>query len=107
MFCFDPLADIAILDEHCNLALHAVPPEILLQILVHLGSTGVDRIQSLVGFLHNQLLELRIRRDAETSLVPEDTFRINGESKDFFLIQPSLDAFDTLVALLCFLDLIP
>src|SRR3954468_23015871 len=40
-----------------NIPLHTSPPKALLEILIHLGATGVDRQLGIVGLLHDDLSE--------------------------------------------------
>jgi hypothetical protein len=46
------------------LSLHAMPPKLLLQVLVHFGTSRVNRIGSIMGLLQNELLQLIDARDA-------------------------------------------
>src|SRR5688572_32034834 len=39
----------------CDFPLHSIPPEFLLQILIHLLTARVNRIGCLMGFLEDQL----------------------------------------------------
>jgi hypothetical protein len=61
---FDALADITLGDVKGYFPLHTVPPKLFLQVLVHFGASGVDRIQGVVGFLQNKLLQLLNVQDA-------------------------------------------
>jgi hypothetical protein len=44
MFCLNALTNVAPGNEECNITLHAMPPKGLLEILIHLGSSGVNGI---------------------------------------------------------------
>jgi hypothetical protein len=54
IFCLDPLTTVASGHILCYLSFHTVPPESLLQVLVHFLATRVYRICCLMGFLENQ-----------------------------------------------------
>jgi hypothetical protein len=54
MFCLDPLTTVASGHILCYLSFHSVPPESLLQVLVHFLATRVYRIHCLMSFLENQ-----------------------------------------------------
>ena len=56
MFGFDYVAGVAAGDMVHNVLLHARPPKYLFQILVHLGTSGVNGIGGLMGFLEDLLL---------------------------------------------------
>jgi hypothetical protein len=64
VFSPDALADITPGDVKGYFPLHTVPPELFLQVLVHFGASGMDRIRGVVGFLQNKLLQLLNIRDA-------------------------------------------
>jgi hypothetical protein len=64
VFSFDALANITSGDVEGYFPLHTVPPKLFLQVLVHFGASGVDRIRGVVGFLQNKLLQLLNVRDA-------------------------------------------
>jgi hypothetical protein len=53
-----------------NFSLHTVPPKPFLQVLVHLGASGMNRIGSIMGLLQNELLQLLDARDAEAAIIP-------------------------------------
>jgi hypothetical protein len=60
----DTLTDIAPSNIKGYLSLHAMPPKLLSQVLVHLGASWVNRIGSIMGLLQNELLQLIDARDA-------------------------------------------
>ena len=60
MFSFDSLAYVTLSDGSGYLSLHAMPLESLLQVLIHLGSSGVDGIRGFMSFLQDQILELNL-----------------------------------------------
>jgi hypothetical protein len=64
MLGFDALTNVAAGDKEGYLSLHTVPPKLSLQVLVHLGASGVNRIRSIMGLLQNGLLQLLDVRNA-------------------------------------------
>jgi hypothetical protein len=64
VFSLDALANITPGDVKGYFSLHTVPPKLFLQVLVHFGAFGMDRIRGVVGFLQNKLLQLLDVRDA-------------------------------------------
>jgi hypothetical protein len=55
VLCLDPPTTITHIDMLCDFSLHSVPPEFLLQILIHLLTARVNRIGCLMSFLEDQL----------------------------------------------------
>jgi hypothetical protein len=100
------LVHIASGNEKGYLSLHTVPPELLLQILVHLGSSRVDLVGGVVGFLHDELFEVFNIRHTQPSIVPQNSFGINRETRNFLPIHPTLDTLNTFMSHLSFHDLI-
>jgi hypothetical protein len=43
-----------------NFSLHSCPPEILLQVLVHLIGSWMDRVSRAMGFIHYFTTELKV-----------------------------------------------
>src|SRR5215216_2536877 len=105
MFRFDSLTDITLGDVASDFSLHLVPPKLLLQILIHLCSSGVDRIKSIMSFLHDNLLQLRICWHTDTSFVPQNSFFVFCESRYLSCTNTMFDSVDTFISLLGFLDL--
>jgi hypothetical protein len=70
MFSLNFFSDITSGDKECNVPLHSVPPKGVFQILVHFGPSRVNRIGGIVGFLHNEILQVWDTRNAEASVVP-------------------------------------
>jgi hypothetical protein len=54
----NPLADITLRDISYNFLLHASPPKVLFQILVHLGTIGVHREFGQMGLIQYLLTML-------------------------------------------------
>src|SRR5215216_545705 len=105
MSCLDSLTYITLGDIASHLSLHLMPPKLLFQILVHLRSSGVDRIKSIMSFLHDNLLQLRICWHTDTAFVPQNSFFIFGESRYLSCTNMMFDSVDTFISLLGFLDL--
>src|SRR4051795_8505096 len=65
MSCLDSLTYITLGDIASDFSLHLMPPKLFLQILIHLRSSGVDRIESIMGFFQNtpSILSLLVHRD--------------------------------------------
>ena len=57
MLCFDHVAHMATRDEVRDFSPHITPPEDLLQVLVHLRTSGVDGVCGSMRFLEDLLLE--------------------------------------------------
>jgi hypothetical protein len=64
MLGLDALTDVAPGNIEGYFSLHIVPPKLFLQVLVHLGASGMNRIRSIMGLLQNELLQLLDVRDA-------------------------------------------
>jgi hypothetical protein len=58
------LADVTSSDKESYISLHTVPPKMFLQVLVHFGASGVNRIRGIMGLRQNKLLQLLDARDA-------------------------------------------
>ncbi len=63
MLCFHPSTYITFIYELSNLTLHTGPPERLLQVMVHLGTTRMNRKQRIMSFFHDHLPEITFRDD--------------------------------------------
>jgi hypothetical protein len=77
VFGLDTLTDITLRNVEIYLSLHTMPPELLFQVLVHLGASWVDRVRSIVGLFQNQLLQLIVVGDAQASVIPQHTLVVN------------------------------
>src|SRR3954470_19931594 len=71
MYRLDSLTNITLDDIASDFSLHLMPPKLLLQILIHLCSPGVDRIKSIMGLFQNNFFQLRICWYTEKSFVPQ------------------------------------
>jgi hypothetical protein len=54
---FDSLVGVTLRDVLCNFSFHTSPPKVLLQILVHLGTTRVHGEFGQMGLVQNLLTE--------------------------------------------------
>src|SRR4051812_46850906 len=70
----DSLTYITLGDIASDFSLHLMPPKLLFQILIHLRSSGVDRIKSIMSFLQNHFFQLRICWYTKASFVPQKSF---------------------------------
>jgi hypothetical protein len=64
VFGLDALADVTPGNIESYLSLYTMPQELLLQVLVHFGTSGMNQIWGVMGFLQNELLQLIDIRDA-------------------------------------------
>src|SRR3954468_22922939 len=101
----DSLTHITLGDKASDFSLHLMPPKLLLQILIHLCSSGVDRIKSIMSFLQNNFFQLRIYWYTKASFVPQNSFFVFGESGYLACTNTMLDSFDTSISFPCLLDL--
>src|SRR3954469_21643839 len=92
------LTYITLGDIASDFSLHLMPPKLLLQILIHLCSSGVDRIKSIMGFFQNSLLQLGICWHTDTSFVPQNSFFIFGESRYFSYTNTTFNSIDTSIS---------
>ena len=60
MYGFDASAGVTSCHIACNFDLHLCPPVMLLQVLVHLSASGMNRIVAKMCFIKNLLAELFI-----------------------------------------------
>src|SRR3954463_2828953 len=99
----DSLTYITLGDIASDFSLHLMPPKLFLLILVHLRSSGVDRIKSIMGLFQNNFFQLRICWYTETSFVPHNSF-VFGESGYFACTDAPFDSFDSSISFLRLLD---
>jgi hypothetical protein len=64
MLGLDALTNVAPGNIGGYFSLHTVTPKTLLQVLVHLGASRMNRIWSIMSLLQNELLQLLDARDA-------------------------------------------
>src|SRR3954465_14054677 len=105
MFGLDSLTYITLGDIASDFSLHLMPPKLLFQILIHLRSSGVDRIKSIMSFFQNNFFQLRICWYTKASFVPQNSFFVFGESGYFACTNMTLDSVDTSISFLRLFDL--
>src|SRR3954470_15023468 len=93
----ESLTYITLGDIASDLSLHLMPPILLLQILIHLCSSGVDRIKSIMGFFQNSLLQLGTGWHTDRSFIPQNSI-IFGESRYFSYSDMTFDSVDTSIS---------
>jgi hypothetical protein len=67
----------------CYLLLHSYPPKILLQILIHLVGSWMDRIPQAVGLIHDLVKKLKVLWNHKMILEPENSIGILSEALSF------------------------
>src|SRR3954468_13485422 len=105
MSCLDSLTYITLGDIASDFSLHFMPPKLLFQILLHLSSSGMDRIKSIMIFLQNNFFQLRICWYTKASFVPQNSFFVFGESWYFACTDTTLDSVDTSISFLRLFDM--
>src|SRR4051812_30655431 len=100
MSCLDSLTYVTFGDIASDFSLHLMPPKLLFQILIHLSSSGMDRIKSIMSFLENHFFQLRICWYTKASFVPQNSFVVFGESEYFACTNTTLDYVDTSISFL-------
>src|SRR4051812_25561892 len=105
MSCLDSLTYITLGDIASDFSLHLMSPKLLFQVLIHLRSSGVDRIKSIMSFLQNNFFQLRICWYTKASFVPQNSFFVFGESRYLACTDTTLESVDTSISFLCLLDM--
>src|SRR3954471_22615394 len=100
MSCLDSLTYVTLGDIASDFSLHLMPPKLLLQILIHLSSSGMDRIKSIMSLLQNNFFQLRICWYTKASFVPQNSFFVFCESGYLACTDTTLDSVDTGISLL-------
>src|SRR4051812_22020772 len=103
---FHSLADVTLGNVQGNLTLHTVPPEQVPQVLIHLSPSRVDGVRCIVSFLQDSELQLLYIRHTQSAIEPKNSVIIYCELRGFAEGHLPLDSLDTIVSLLCLLDLI-
>src|SRR4051812_14002837 len=104
MSCLDLLTYITLGDIASDFSLHLMPPKLLFQIMLHLSSSGMDRIKSIKRFLQNNFFQLRICWYTKASFVPQNSFFVFGESGYFACTDTMLDSVNTSISFLLLFD---
>src|SRR3954468_3396135 len=60
VLCLHSPAHVTLGHKPGNIPLHTSPPKALLEVLIHLGATGVDRQLIIMGLLHDDLSEVSL-----------------------------------------------
>src|SRR3954471_1573503 len=105
MSCLDLLTYITLGDIASDFSLHLMPPKLLFQILIHLSSSGMDRIKSIMSLLQNNFFQIRICWYTKASFVPQNSFFVFGESGYFAYTNATLDSVYNNISLLRLFDL--
>jgi hypothetical protein len=71
MVCFNPVASIALGYILGYIHFHVGPPEIVLQVLVHLGTAGMNRKFGLVIRIEDDFLNFKINRNHKAFSKPD------------------------------------
>src|SRR3954467_9133243 len=100
----DSLTYITLGDIASDFSLHLMPPKLLFQILIHLSSSGVYRIKSIMSFLQNNFFQLRICWYTKDSFVPQNSFFVFGEFGYLAYTDTTLDSVDTSISFLRLFD---
>jgi hypothetical protein len=106
MFRLDPLTTVASGHILCYLSFHTVPPESLLQILVHFLATRVYTIFCLMSFLENQFPDLFDVGNTQSILEPYHSFCVFTEILAFSIYDQLPDLVDLLIILLALPDVL-
>src|SRR3954469_8625158 len=100
MSCLDLLTNITLGDIASDFSLHIMPQKLLFQILIHLSSSGMDIIKSIMSLLQDNFFQLRICWYTKASFIPQNSFFVLGESRYFAGTDTTLDSVDTSISLL-------
>src|SRR3954465_4313715 len=105
MYGLDSLTYVTLGDIASDFSLHLMPPKLLFQILIHLSSSGMDRIKSIMSFLQNHFFQLRICWYTKASFVPQNSFFVFSKSRYFACTDTTLDSINTSISFLRLFDL--
>src|SRR4051812_42142666 len=105
MSILDSLTYFTLGDIASDFSLHLMPPKLLFQILIHLCSSWVDRIKSIMSFLQNNFFQFRICWYTKASFVPQNSFFVFGESGYVACTDTALDSVNTSIYFLRLFDL--
>src|SRR3954471_9990709 len=105
MSCLDSLTYITPGDIASDFSLHLMPPKLLFQILIHLSSSWMDRIKSIMSLLQDNFFKFRICWYTKASFVPQNSFFVLDESGYFACTDTTLDSVNTSISFLRLFDL--
>jgi hypothetical protein len=102
MISFDPLTCVAFHNIASSLALHMGPPELCLQILIHLCAARVDGIFRSVSFVKYLLAQLMVLWNHQMIFESESAFLIHTKRVDLRVAfgQPPLNVCNSLITAL-------
>jgi hypothetical protein len=106
MLDFDSLTSVAKGNILGNVSLHTIPLTSDLEIMVHLISSGMNRISGLVSVTKYLILQLIDVRHANPPLLPQHTFIILRETWRFFFLDVALYLLDLMIFHLASLNLL-
>jgi hypothetical protein len=106
MLGFDSLTSVTKGNILGNVSLHTVPPISGLDIMVDLIPYGKDEISELVSLTKYLILQLLDIRHTNPLLVPQHTFIILQETRQFFVLDVALYLLDLLIFQLAALNLL-
>src|SRR3954466_8812377 len=98
MSCLDSLPYVALGDIASDFSLRLMPPKLLFEMLLHLSSSGMDRIKSIMSLLQNHFFQLRICWYTKASFVPQNSFFVFGKSGYFSCTDTTLDSVNTSIS---------
>jgi hypothetical protein len=104
LISLDPLTHVAFRNITSSLTFHTGPPELCLQIMIHLCAAWVDGIFGSVSFIKYLLAQTMVLWNHQTILEPESAFLIHVKIVDFRVTfsQPPLNVHDSRIeALSC------
>jgi hypothetical protein len=104
MISLNPSTHVAFHNITSCLTFHTGPPELCLQIMIHLCATWVDGIFGSVSFIKYLLMQTMVLWNHQTILEPESAFLIHVKIVDLRVTfsQPSLNVCDSCIdALSC------
>jgi hypothetical protein len=104
MISLDPSTHVAFCNIANSLTFHTGPPELCLQIMIHLCGAWVDGIFGSVSFIKYILAQTMVLWNHQTILEPESACLIHAKTVDFrdTFNQPSLNVCDSYInALSC------
>jgi hypothetical protein len=106
MLGFDSLTSVTKDNILGNVSLHTVPPISDLEIMVHFipsGMNGISGLVSLTKYLMFQLLDVR---HINSPLLPQHTFIILWETRQFFFLDVAVYLLNLLILQLASLNLL-
>jgi hypothetical protein len=106
---FNLSADITFWHIVSCLTFHSYPPELLPQIMIHLGSTRMNRLPRGMNFIQNLLFLGFFLWHNQSILEPQCAFHILMETSNLWVTisHSSLDMAHAFISLLCSNDLVP